>query len=64
MDMVFYGKSEAVYAEYSARAEEPYTIAEAVDYDVHSVRGFKTKAAMLAVIKAEYGSFPVREYLA
>lgn len=50
MFQVFAGSSEAVEAEYSSRADEAFTIAEACDFEVYAVRGFATAKAMRAAL--------------
>jgi hypothetical protein len=51
-DRVIVGASDAVYAEYSARAEEPFTVAYAFNDEIYSVEGYNSRTAALAAAKA------------
>lgn len=60
MQRLIWGKSESLEAEYSARAAEPFTVAEAMDDEIYVVRGFATQQAALKAVK-EYDGWQIEK---
>lgn len=58
MQRLIWGTSEGLEAEYSARAAEPFTVAEALDDEIYVVRGFATREAAMKAVK-EYDGWQI-----